>query len=62
MGAALGIGWVEELVSRLTKTRIDKFDTSVNASIVTNGILFPFDQPIYVDNAHDVTMASSESF
>jgi hypothetical protein len=60
MGAAMGVGWVQELVSRLTKMRITEFDTSVNQTIVENEIHFPFGQPIYVDAGHDVTIASSE--
>lgn len=60
MGAAMGIGYVQELVSRLTKTRLTEFNTSVNKTIVTNGTLFPLDQPIYVDAAHDITMAAGK--
>ncbi|KAF9455034.1 acid phosphatase [Macrolepiota fuliginosa MF-IS2] len=56
--AAMGIGYVQELVSRLTKTRITEFNTSVNKSIVTNEILFPLDQPIYVDATHDTVMST----
>lgn len=58
VAAALGIGWVQELVSRLTKTRITEFKTSVNQTIVESEMHFPFGQPIYVDAAHDITMAS----
>ncbi|KAJ3567568.1 hypothetical protein NP233_g6284 [Leucocoprinus birnbaumii] len=58
VGAAMGIGWVQELVSRLTKTRITKFDTSVNETIVNSTMYFPFGQPIYVDATHDITIAS----
>ncbi|KAF7304059.1 Phosphoglycerate mutase-like protein [Mycena indigotica] len=58
--AALGIGWVQELVSRLTETRLGpaNFTTSLNASIVTNPTLFPFAQPIYVDATHDAVIAA----
>lgn len=57
--SAMGIGYVQELVSRLTQTRITTFDTTVNASIVTSEILFPLDQPIYVDATHDTILTAS---
>lgn len=60
MGAAMGIGWVQELISRLTKTRITKFNTSVNKTVVESEMYFPFGQPIYVDATHDATIASSK--
>ncbi|PPQ79240.1 hypothetical protein CVT25_002806 [Psilocybe cyanescens] len=56
--SAMGIGYVQELVSRLTKTRIDTFENTVNASIVTSEILFPLDQPIYVDATHDTILTA----
>lgn len=56
----MGIGYVQELVSRLTQTRITTFDTTVNASIVTSDILFPLDQPIYVDATHDTILTASK--
>ncbi|KAF4623104.1 hypothetical protein D9613_002089 [Agrocybe pediades] len=56
--SALGIGYVQELVSRLTKTRITNFDTTVNASIVSDPVLFPLDQPIFVDASHDTIISA----
>ncbi|KAH9486630.1 3-phytase A [Psilocybe cubensis] len=56
--SAMGIGYVQELVSRLTKTRITTFNTSVNASIVTDEVLFPLDQPIFVDASHDTILSA----
>ena len=55
-----GIGYVQELVSRLTKTTISNFDTSVNSTIVTNPTIFPLDQPIFVDASHDTIMTASQ--
>lgn len=60
--AALGMGWVQELVSRLTQTRITDFNTSVNQTIVSSETLFPLDQPIYVDASHDTVMSASQYF
>ena len=42
ISAAMGKGYVQELVSRLTKKRISEFDSSVNRSITSDEILFPF--------------------
>ncbi|KAJ7436902.1 phosphoglycerate mutase-like protein [Mycena galericulata] len=56
--SAQGIGYVQELVSRLTETRITKFDTSVNKTIVSSNVTFPFGQPIYVDATHDTIISA----
>ena len=59
--AAMGIGWVQELVARLTKTPLTMFDTSTNGTLDSSNITFPLDQPIYVDASHDSFMADSKS-
>ncbi|TFY81485.1 hypothetical protein EWM64_g2528 [Hericium alpestre] len=56
--AAQGVGWVQELLSRLTQTRITKFDSSVNSTIVSSNVTFPFNQPIYVDATHDTIISA----
>ncbi|KAJ3937446.1 MAG: histidine phosphatase superfamily [Lentinula lateritia] len=56
--SAQGIGWVQELVSRLTKTRITTFDSTLNGTIVGNNVTFPLDQPIYVDASHDTVISA----
>ncbi|KAJ7596916.1 histidine phosphatase superfamily [Mycena floridula] len=56
--SALGIGYVQELVSRLTRTTITTADTTVNATIVGNATMFPLDQPIYVDASHDTVITA----
>src|ERR1700689_3888086 len=58
-GAAQGIGYVQELVSRLTQTRITNFNSSVNGTIVSSNVTFPLNQPIFVDASHDTVIASS---
>ncbi|KAH9467827.1 hypothetical protein Pst134EA_011448 [Puccinia striiformis f. sp. tritici] len=55
--AAIGKGWVEELVSRLTQEHIKTFDSSTNSTLVSNPITFPLDQPIYVDATHDTVIS-----
>ncbi|KAI0044628.1 phosphoglycerate mutase-like protein [Auriscalpium vulgare] len=56
--AAQGVGYVQEFISRLTKTRISTFATSVNESIVTSNITFPLEQPIFVDASHDTIITA----
>lgn len=59
--AAQGIGWVQELVSRLTQTRITEFASSVNGTIVSSNVTFPLSQPIFVDATHDTVISASTS-
>ncbi|KAA1075154.1 hypothetical protein PGT21_030059 [Puccinia graminis f. sp. tritici] len=55
--AAIGKGWVEELVSRLTQQPIQNFDSSTNSTLDSNPVTFPLDQPIYVDATHDTVIS-----
>ncbi|KAH9836116.1 histidine phosphatase superfamily [Rhodofomes roseus] len=57
-GAAQGIGYVQELVARLTQTPMTVFDTTTNGTLDGNNITFPLDQPIYMDATHDTNIAS----
>jgi hypothetical protein len=52
--AAMGKGYVQELLSRLTQTTIPDADTTTGDSTVT----FPLNQPIYVDATHDTASHS----
>ncbi|KAF7292227.1 Acid phosphatase [Mycena indigotica] len=56
--AAQGVGWVQELVSRLSGERIAASTTTTNATIVGSNITFPLDQPIYVDATHDTVISA----
>ncbi|KAJ6621036.1 histidine phosphatase superfamily [Mycena sp. CBHHK59/15] len=56
--AAQGIGWVQELVARLTQTRITEFASTVNGTIVDSHVTFPLDQPVYVDATHDTVISA----
>ena len=58
--AAQGVGWAQELLSRLTQTRITSFDTSVNGSIVSSNLTFPLNQPIFVDATHDTIISAGQ--
>jgi len=53
---ALGIGYVQELVARLTKTRIEKHNSSTNSTLDDNPITFPLDHNLYVDATHEVVV------
>lgn len=59
--SAQGIGWVEELVSRLTQTRITEFQSTMNATLDSSNVTFPLSQPIFVDATHDTVIAESTS-
>ncbi len=59
--AAQGIGYVQELVARLTQTPLIDFSTGVNRTLDESNVTFPFNQPIYVDASHDTVISSSAS-
>ncbi|CAE6411276.1 unnamed protein product [Rhizoctonia solani] len=52
IGQALGLGWVSELVARLTHTPIEVHNTTTNATM-HDSVRFPLDQSIYVDSTHE---------
>ncbi|OBZ79577.1 3-phytase B [Grifola frondosa] len=56
--AAQGIGYVQELVARLTQTPLTVFDTTLNATLDGNNVTFPLHQPIYVDATHDTVIST----
>ncbi|GHJ87932.1 hypothetical protein NliqN6_4334 [Naganishia liquefaciens] len=53
---ASGIGYVQELVSRLTHTRITEHNSTTNSSF-HNDLQFPLNDALYVDFTHDTTFA-----
>ncbi|CAE6337214.1 unnamed protein product [Rhizoctonia solani] len=52
VGQALGLGWVSELVARLTHSPIEVHNTTTNATM-HDSIRFPLNQSIYVDSTHE---------
>lgn len=56
--AAQGLGYVQELVSRLTHTPINVWNSSTNSTLDSSNITFPLNQPIYVDATHDTVISS----
>ncbi|KAI0072842.1 phosphoglycerate mutase-like protein [Panus rudis PR-1116 ss-1] len=51
-----GIGWVQELVARLTHTPIAVHNSSTNATLDDNPVTFPLGQSLYVDATHEVVV------
>lgn len=60
VSASMGTGWVQELVSRLTKTPISVHNSTTNGTLNNNPETFPLDQPIYVDATHDTIISTSK--
>ena len=51
-----GIGYVQELVARLTHTPISVHNSSTNATLDDNPATFPLGQSLYVDATHEVVV------
>ncbi|TFK56975.1 phosphoglycerate mutase-like protein [Heliocybe sulcata] len=56
--AAMGLGWVSELVARLTQTQPTEAFAETNATLNSNPATFPVNQPIYVDATHDTVISA----
>ena len=56
-----GIGYVQELVARLTHTPIAVHNSSTNATLDDAAATFPLGQSLYVDATHEVVVLNSES-
>jgi len=57
LGPTQGVGWVNELIARLTKAPVVDH-TTTNATLDQSDKTFPLDRAIYADFSHDNTMAS----
>ncbi|KAI0825291.1 phosphoglycerate mutase-like protein [Trametes gibbosa] len=51
-----GVGYVQELVSRLTHTPIPVHNSSTNATLDDNSATFPLGHSLYVDATHEVVV------
>ncbi|KAK2460651.1 hypothetical protein APHAL10511_007121 [Amanita phalloides] len=51
-----GIGYVQELIARLTHTPISVHNTSTNSTLDDNPITFPLNDSLYVDATHEVVV------
>ncbi|KZT30678.1 phosphoglycerate mutase-like protein [Neolentinus lepideus HHB14362 ss-1] len=56
--AAMGLGWVSEVVARLTQTRTTEPFAETNVTLNSNPVTFPLNQPIYVDATHDTIISA----
>jgi len=56
LSRAQGIGYIQELVARLTHTRIERHNSSTNSTLDNNPITFPLDHSLYVDATHEVVV------
>ncbi|KAK4699178.1 hypothetical protein P7C70_g7086, partial [Phenoliferia sp. Uapishka_3] len=54
--AAVGLGWVQEWLARVTRVPIIEFNSTTNSSYHTSEY-FPFNQKIYVDATHDTSLS-----
>lgn len=62
VGRVQGIGYVSELLARLTHTPIATHNSSTNSTLDDNPITFPLGQSLYVDATHEVVVLNSMSF
>ncbi|KIJ33558.1 hypothetical protein M422DRAFT_35479 [Sphaerobolus stellatus SS14] len=51
-----GVGYINELLARLTRTPIKVHNTSTNATLDNNPITFPLHNNLYVDATHEVVV------
>ncbi|KAJ7887620.1 phosphoglycerate mutase-like protein [Mycena olivaceomarginata] len=56
LGRPLGIGYVQELVARLTHTPIATHNSSTNGTLNDDPTTFPLGQSLYVDATHEVVV------
>jgi len=52
----LGVGYINELLARLTRTPIAVHNTSTNATLDGSPITFPLHDNLYVDATHEVVV------
>ena len=55
-----GIGYVQELVARLTHTPIATHNSSTNATLNDNPVTFPLNDSLYVDATHEVVVLNGK--
>lgn len=57
-GRAQGLGYLQELIARLTNQYITSSNSSVNSTITNNAAQFPLGRPFYADFSHDDILIS----
>ncbi|EED16457.1 phytase [Talaromyces stipitatus ATCC 10500] len=58
LGSTRGVGYVNEIISRMTKTLPVSDHTSVNHTLDSDPTTFPLDTALYADFSHDNAMVS----
>ncbi|KAI8917011.1 histidine phosphatase superfamily [Powellomyces hirtus] len=58
LGRARGVGWVNEVIARLTDRPVNDA-TSTNTTLDSDPATFPLRQPVYLDFAHDSELNSA---
>jgi hypothetical protein len=61
LAKSLGIGYVQELIARLTHTPIAVHNSSTNATLDDDERTFPLNQSLYVDATHEVVILYGSS-
>ncbi|EGF97768.1 uncharacterized protein MELLADRAFT_84480 [Melampsora larici-populina 98AG31] len=56
--AALGLGYTQELLARLTGRVDPNPSSSINTTLFNNPVTFPLNQSIYVDATHDTVIST----
>ena len=56
-----GVGYIQELTSRLTHTPIETHNSSTNATLHADDRTWPLDDDLYVDATHEVVILNSRS-
>ncbi|KAM0751143.1 putative acid phosphatase [Meredithblackwellia eburnea MCA 4105] len=56
VAAAQGLGYLQELVARLSKIPITKWNSETNSTLDGSNVTFPLDQAFYADAAHEVSI------
>lgn len=54
-----GVGYIQELISRLTHTPIETHNSSTNATLHDDSRTWPLDDVLYVDATHEVVVLNS---
>ncbi|TFY59888.1 hypothetical protein EVJ58_g5495 [Rhodofomes roseus] len=56
LSKVLGIGYIQELVARLTHSPVETHNSSTNATLHGSPLTFPLNQSLYVDATHEVVV------
>lgn len=61
VGRVQGVGYIQELVSRLTHTPIETYNSSTNSTLHADDRIWPLNDNLYVDATHEVVVLNSRS-